>query len=354
MADDVARLVATLEADISKFTKGMEQAQTIADQRLGIIEKRLQQTESVFSAGFGNITSLAAKFGVALSIASIGSFVKDVIDSTAALDGQAQKLGISTTALQAYHAGAVQAGSSIEASDAAIQRFTRSIGDAAESQGPARKAFQELGLTAGDLAGGTEAALPKVAAAILGIQDASTRARIEVALFGKSGQDTAEILKTWADPTLIQRMEDLGLVIDKSVIDRAQKAKTNWDLFWAGFRVQAAGALDVFNKLDASIDQKVSGKLNVDPRRVSQAPDFAHFTSAPTDIGGPGANANAEWKGVNKAFDDFIAKQVLATQLAAETAAQRLIDQRIIEAATARLKDQGKENEVTVNSLKQA
>ena len=65
MADEVARLVAVMEADLKAFTKGMEQAQRIADQRFGAIEKTMEQTEATFPKFGTSLESLVTRISVA-------------------------------------------------------------------------------------------------------------------------------------------------------------------------------------------------------------------------------------------------------------------------------------------------
>jgi hypothetical protein len=196
-----------------------------------------------FSKALGISRELLGTFGIALSVGAVVEFGKHLIESTAGLASQARAIGVSTDALQAYRAAAAAYGGTNQEADDAIRRFTRSIGDAADVMGPARKAFMDIGLTAHDLAGGTEAALPHVANALLSIRDASERAREEVALFGRSGQDVERFLKAWADPDVVANMKDAGQVLDEQLIKRADEFVTAWTMAWSKFGNQAVVAL---------------------------------------------------------------------------------------------------------------
>jgi hypothetical protein len=236
-----------------------EKAQRVASAALqqGVIDQqayaqRLEQLRehytnaSTASGGFSSALKIVREtlgaFGVALSVGAVVEFGKSIFESTAHLDNQAKTLGISTDALQAYHAGAVLSGAGADIGDAAIQRFTRSLGDAQAGTKLQADAFQELGIHAYELAGGTEAVLPRAAAALLDIQDASQRARLEVELFGKSGQVVEQLLEKWADPELIGSMKEVGLTIDRELVQRAADLDKAWSAFWLHFK---AGMADV-------------------------------------------------------------------------------------------------------------
>lgn len=63
MADEVARLVAVLEANMSKFDKEMGQAKKIADRQFGAIEKKMRQTERRFATAFKGGPNIGALIG---------------------------------------------------------------------------------------------------------------------------------------------------------------------------------------------------------------------------------------------------------------------------------------------------
>lgn len=376
--DDVARLVAVLEADLRGFTKGMDQAQKIADAKFGALEKRMNQTETAFLKGFSGLGDAARTLGLALSGPALVSWTAGVVKSTADLENQAKVLGISTDALQAYHAAAVQSGASADVGDAAIRRFTRSIGDAQAGTKQQADAFAALGISGQDLFGGTESVLPRAAAALLEISDASTRARLETELFGRSGQDVEQVLRKWADPEIIGNMRKTGLVIDDELVKRAADADRAWNLFWLHFKADAADVL-LGDKGPAWANQLVAFLDQFDPS-IAKGP--ANFAPSASDLAGIAANAAAQHAAAaragipfdpsklaqqidvtgsqfgsgktSNALDDFLAKLQTAAQIARETAEQRQIDGALIDAATAKLRDQGIAELVVVSSVQQA
>lgn len=221
------------------------------------LEKRYRSAVdgvSLFSRAVGEATKLAGAFGVVLSVDSVVEFGKRVFETTAQLNNQAATIGVSVEAMQAYRAATGAAGLSAADTDAVIQRFTRSIGDASTAVGPARTAFYNLGITAGDLAGGAESALPKVAAALLAINDPAVRAATEIALFGKSGQQIEPALRKFAQSIgdLKDQARAAGLVFDQDLADKAQAASAKIDD--ATQRLKVSAAPNVIRLTDAISD----------------------------------------------------------------------------------------------------
>jgi len=100
MADDVARLVATLEADISNSRSPWAMHSGLQIQRFGQIEKRMQQTESQFTAGCQR--AWRSRLGKILSVAAIEEFSRHVITMTAGLVDQAKVLNVNIEQLQTF------------------------------------------------------------------------------------------------------------------------------------------------------------------------------------------------------------------------------------------------------------
>jgi hypothetical protein len=223
--DDQARMHNQLERAIRVADAALAQGSITASdhaQRIAALNTKYGEASvstKAFSAASGLATQAMGAFGLVLSVDKLVGWSKSVFEATAALQAQAQVVGVSVEALQAYRDAGAESGIAIGDMDSAIQRFTRSMGDANAVVGPARTAFHDLHLNARDLAGGAESSLPRVAAALLAIADPAERARDEVALFGKSGQEI--------EPGLRQLAQGTGALEGKfkDLIVSAQNAK---------------------------------------------------------------------------------------------------------------------------------
>ncbi|OGT54657.1 MAG: hypothetical protein A3E01_09910 [Gammaproteobacteria bacterium RIFCSPHIGHO2_12_FULL_63_22] len=247
-------------------------AQTAAQTRTQVetLNRELRQATGNIGGASGVRGALDAVMGplrqMGLGFTAIGAAYKawDIVKTTADIADQAQVLGISTDALQAYRGAAVSVGADTNFVDAAIQRFTRSIGEN-------RKEFQELGISAFVLGKGPEAALPAVANALLQIADGSQRARIETQLFGRAGQEVEQVLRQWADPDIIAKMDEMGLVIDKALIARADKVDAAFSLFFTRMKVGLGEAILDWERLVRAIATfGASPALEDAARRIQQ------------------------------------------------------------------------------------
>lgn len=205
---------------------------------------------------FGRAASIAAtQLGPFIGLLSVGTvlaFGKSVFEAASSMDEMAQQAGVTTEGLQAYRAVMLQAGIATEATDKILSKLTLSIGSAIEGAGKQRDAFVRLGVSIETLRGGAETTLPAVAKGLLAIEDSSVRARLEVDLFGKSGQKLESALKTLIDPTatLIEKQKALGQVMGTDVTEAADKAADSLAAAWNKFKVSVApGITDLMTKV---------------------------------------------------------------------------------------------------------
>lgn len=236
-----------LFTDLQNKVPGLGGVLDTQNKKLDEHRKRLEDAAKgaeTFTKGLAVAQNVLGAFGIALSVGAVVNFGKELFKTTAAIADTSKVLGVGIEALQAYRAAAVRTGEDIASVDTALRFFIRAIGEANESSGTQRKAFEALGLTARDLAGGTESSLPKVSRALLDIRDEGERARLMTVLFSRSGQEVVTMLEDWSDPAIIRRMKDLGLVIDEDLVKRADEADARWQVFWMQFKVGAVNAVD--------------------------------------------------------------------------------------------------------------
>jgi hypothetical protein len=182
------------------------------------------------STGFGKamtyVFDAAAPLLGILSAASLIQFARSAFENAAALEDQAQQAGVSVEAFQAYRAVLVSSGVSADQAGQLIGKLTQTIGQSIAQAGGARDAFNQLGLSARDVQGGVEAALPRIAAALLQIPDATERARLEADLFGRTGQQLESALQALIEPTadLIAKETALKQVLGHDVSEAADDA----------------------------------------------------------------------------------------------------------------------------------
>jgi hypothetical protein len=330
-----------------------------------ITQKYSQVTQGVtgFGSALGTAREMLGTFGIALSIGAFVQFGRSLFEATAGLENQAKTLGISTDALQAYHAAAVLSGAGADVGDTAIRRLTRSIGDANEGNKALQKSFHDLLGVSSEMVGGTESWLPKVANSLLAIADANKRAAFETALFGRAGQDVEAVLRRWADPEIIAHMKELNLIIGEDLVKRAHAADVALETMWTRFKIGAVEAVDAAMKVAKMLgDLALFGKGTAfkDIAKMLEPPRDVRTSGIPfASAGNAPPGSDKKWDiEKNSALDAFLAKQTLANELAKDTVELRKIDTALIEAATAKLEAQAKAENVAntehVSSVAQA
>lgn len=277
--DQLARSVRLLDQAMAqgvvKSTAEYNQRLALLQQKYGDVGRATQAMEKAtqgLNNAFSMVRNAIGTLGLALGIGAMVAYGKSVFNTTADLQEQADQIlgaGGNVEALQALRGIFLTNGVSQEQGDKILQKLTRSLGEAAEGSKKAQDAFHGMGLGAKELAGTTaDAALPLVAKKLLEIEDATKRAALETQIFGRTGQQLESSLKALAAGSmneLIARARDLGVVIDKEMIEKADRAKDAMALSFMKLQVSLAPLIvswgEGFSKLVTNID-KVTKSIN--------------------------------------------------------------------------------------------
>lgn len=215
MSAVIGTLRAELAAGIAQFTSDFNKAANSVVN----FERQFKRIGTGLAAGFG--ASQVLQFG------------KAILESASALSEQAQKLGVSVEAMQAYRIAFQQSGSSAQAADAQLARLNRTIGQAGEGSKAAISAFEGIGLSWDRLSKTKpDERLALVARGLLSIQDPARRAASEVALFGKSGQEIEAVLASLAPGIDALKSKFGGLIVSQQVADKADQAADRMKEAW--------------------------------------------------------------------------------------------------------------------------
>lgn len=154
------------------------------------------------SGKFSNMTGEVGRFGrrTALATSVAAASIFGIANSTATLGDQVaktgDKIGIALGPFQELRYAAERSGVSTEKFDSSLERFIKRMGEATQGTGAARKAYEELGLSAEDLAKLTpEQSLEVVADRLSSVENQSQRVAIAAQLFGREGVAMVNMLK---------------------------------------------------------------------------------------------------------------------------------------------------------------
>lgn len=242
---DMERLNIILAARDKQFAAAMDRNIRRVERFAARSQKNLSRTSRSFDAmGFAakRLAPLMAALGAGAVVGKLRSTVA-VLDD---IGKTADKIGLTTDALQEWRTVAESAGVSQSSLDSSLERFNKRLGEAQMGTGAAAKMLKKLGLEAGDLATmGLDDALGQVADKISGIADPTERAAAAAALFGREGVAMVNLMREGSDgmDRMRQEARDLGIIMDESLIRGAEDAQTKLDLMGRVISSQLNSAL---------------------------------------------------------------------------------------------------------------
>ncbi|AHE55539.1 hypothetical protein [Sphingomonas sanxanigenens] len=214
----IGALRVTLGLDSANFEAGTKRAR----QEAAAASKDIQAKLAGISAGLKGLATGA------VAAAFIGASQR-ALDYASSLGEVAAQLGVSTKELQEFRYAATQTGVEQDQMDKGLQKLTKTIGEAHAGTKAAAQVFRDLNVSIYDGQGNVVSAgvvIVRLADALSAIKDPATRAKREVELFSKVGQELEPLLKegSGAIEEMAQRAQKLGLVLSDDLIGNADEA----------------------------------------------------------------------------------------------------------------------------------
>ncbi len=205
---------------------------------------RVDRTGQGMLRTLGNAKTLFA----GLATGALVAMTKGAISSTAALQAQAEKLNLSTDALQVYQYAAGQTNVEQAKLDMGLQRLIRRAGDAARGIGESAKVFDQLGVAVTNSNGtmrSSESIVNDVATAIGRMDDEAAQMSATVQLVDSEGAGLVRTFRAMASGTrnFEREARELGIVIDASLIQQAGEADAKLDALGRVVKTQVVSAL---------------------------------------------------------------------------------------------------------------
>jgi hypothetical protein len=175
------------------------------------------------------LTGALKKIGVALTIGALVETTRRALEYAASLGETAQQLGVTTAALQEYRYIGTQVGISQEQMDKSLAKLSVTMGKARDGSKQQVGTFKELsGVLGRDIlksANDAGQAIPLIGEALSKIEDPTRRSRLELELFGKTGQVLDTMLAGGEESinNLRNAAHDLGIVLSDDQIQNADK-----------------------------------------------------------------------------------------------------------------------------------
>lgn len=227
---------------------------------MSAIERRGAQMTSRLDAQFakvgsglkGNVLGFFTGIGsgalAALGPIAIFNTALKTIDDASRLVDVADRIGLTTTALQELSFGFSQAGVDQATFETGMEQFSKRIGEAATKGGRLADILKANGIAIRDTNGqikSSEQLLASYAELVRNAASEQERMVLVTEAFGKGGGDFLNALKDGAAGIngMAKAAEDAGGVIDEQLLRRAEEMGDRWDAAWRRFSVSAQSAI---------------------------------------------------------------------------------------------------------------
>jgi hypothetical protein len=220
---------AKIEVDFVAQTAAFNANITKAAAHLNSNAAKMNRSLEAISSGFALLKG-AAIVGVLFEVGKqLAEVAARSLEYAGSLGEAAQQLGVNSAELQIYRQVAAQAGIEQATLDKGLQKLTRSLGDASVGAAAPLAAFKALGISVRDSNGVVKTAgevIPEITKKFDAITSPAQRAALEVALFGKAGQELDTLLAGGSAEVdgLKKHLEELGVVLSEDEIRNADKA----------------------------------------------------------------------------------------------------------------------------------
>lgn len=243
MSTDFEKLDIVLAARDREYQRTMDRA----IRRLENFERGSKKKLSRTSRHFDMMGAAARRLLPALAALASVNAVRSMVADLDNIGKTADRLGLTTDALQELRAAAESAGVSQNTLDMAMQRFGRRVAEARQGTGEARGVLAELGIELTDAAGNArdiEDVLADVADEMSVMADQTDRNRVAMKLFDSEGVAMVNLLREGADGMARMREEarQMGVVIDEDLIRKAEESQSQLDLMGRVIKAELSSA----------------------------------------------------------------------------------------------------------------
>lgn len=233
---DLARLVVTLEASTKAYERQLARANGTTVAALKRMEKDAaaagSRIDGALAAGLGNFKAFAAIVS-GIAIGKGISVLTGEFERLAQVADDAQRIGITAELLQSLQFAAAQAGGSAEEITAALVRFNKEAGTAAQKSSELGKLFRANGVSATDAAGNLRPVndlLEEFARLVDGAANDQEAAAIAARGFGKAGAGMVPVLREIAGGLqgVQEKATQAGVVVAEDLVRRAGEFDDAW------------------------------------------------------------------------------------------------------------------------------
>ncbi len=234
MSIQLAKLVVKLEGDSAKLRRDLNKANS----NLQRFDQKAKQNLRSFESSISK-AGLAVKGFIAVAAAGFAkTIVSDTFQAADAIGKVSARLNISTDALQEWRRVAELAGSSTGKMDAALQTFSKRVGDAARGIGDFKSVAEQNNIAIRDSNGNVRTLSVIMDDLARAVRDASTqeeRNSIVAAAMSKSNLEMVNVLQQGEDALNAQR--EATAKLEKQLIGTAERLNDRWTVLTGNITV---------------------------------------------------------------------------------------------------------------------
>jgi hypothetical protein len=181
--------------------------------RFGGDAKGVNATLASIRTSISGLSSMFASLGVGVGVGALASAFKDTLSWADDLVETADRVGLTTEAVQALRLEAELFGVSTEEVDSALTKFSINLGKARQGTGDLFKVMQQYNKS---ISGSDVEAIKAYIGLLQNATNAAEQNRIAVAGFGKAGAKMAQAIAESNIPLdqMVQKFQKLGMVME--------------------------------------------------------------------------------------------------------------------------------------------
>lgn len=239
----IGAAVIEIRADLDRLSKDFKKAQGTAKRSSAAMAKSTGTLNQALAKVGKRILAMGAAYATVRGGMQLVSMIKDSLSFADSIGKTADKLGVSTDALQEFRFAAEASGVPIRTLDMGLQRFIRRAQEAQANTGEAKDALAELKIELFEVGGAARKGEELFADAMDALAGTEVQKRLRLAFKLFDSEGVALVVMAERMEALRAKAREMGAVLDEELIRNAEKSKETLDALAIVMKVDMTAAL---------------------------------------------------------------------------------------------------------------
>lgn len=259
MATSIGSIVVEFIANLAGFKTDVAEAANVSNKAARGIDSAFKSIGGSVSGAISSMVNFRTVIGSALGSAGLGLMIKNAVQAGEEIVNMAQRVGVSTTALQELSHAARASGASVADLEQGLTILNRRLGEAQAGEKAAIEAFRTIGIDPTKFRDAGEA-IGAVSDGLLTLGTEAQRTASQLDLFGKgSGQLTGLLKEGSAGIAGLSRAaHELGIVLDAELLKKSKEMSDTLNVLAEVAKVNLMKALIDLGPTLVGIAQKMA------------------------------------------------------------------------------------------------